>query len=82
MSVSSDPLNSNWSRYTVADIVTPGTAVATAGTESANPPEEAVTSRSALMAWSMLAVADFDADAPNTAMAETRARPTIRAEAV
>jgi hypothetical protein len=34
------------------------------------------------MAWSTLAVADFDNDAPNTAMAETRAMPTIRADAV
>ena len=37
---------------------------------------------SALMAWSTLAVADFEADAPNTAIAETRARPTMSADAV
>ena len=34
------------------------------------------------MALSTLLVADFDSDAPNTAMAETRASPTIRAAAV
>ena len=34
------------------------------------------------MALSTLLVADLDNDAPNTAMAETSARPTISAEAV
>ena len=34
------------------------------------------------MALSTLLVADRDSDAPNTAMAETSASPTIRAEAV
>ena len=34
------------------------------------------------MAWSTLAVADLDSDAPNTAMAETSASPTISADAV
>ena len=41
-----------------------------------------VTIRSALMALSTLLVADRDSDAPNTAMAETRARPTISADDV
>ena len=41
-----------------------------------------VTMRSALIAWSTLLVADLDSEAPKTAIAETRARPTIRAEAV
>ena len=34
------------------------------------------------MALSTLLVADVDSDAPNTAMAETRASPTISADAV
>ena len=38
--------------------------------------------RSALMALSTLLVAERDREAPNTAMAETRASPTIRADAV
>ena len=66
----------------VAVGVTPGTAEANSGTESARLPDEAVTRRSALMALSTLAVADFDTEAPNTAMAETRAMPIISAEAV
>ena len=40
------------------------------------------TIRSALMALSTLLVAERDSDAPNTAMAETRASPTIRADDV
>ena len=38
--------------------------------------------RSALIAWSTLLVADLDSEAPNTAIAETRASPTISADAV
>ena len=34
------------------------------------------------MALSTLLVADLDSDAPNTAMVDTRARPTMSAEAV
>ena len=62
--------------------MTPGTAEANSGAPSARVPEEAVTRRSALMASSTLAVADFETEAPNTAMAETRAIPIISAEAV
>ena len=63
--------------------MTPGTADAVAGTESLSSPDPvAVTMRSALMAWSALLVADFDSEAPNTAIAETRAKPTMSAAAV
>ena len=66
--------------------VTPGTADATFGTALLNFPGPFLlvveTIRSALMALSTLLVADLDSDAPNTAMAETRARPTISADAV
>ena len=44
------------------------------------PEPVADTMRSALIAWSTLLVADFDSDAPNTAIAETRARPTMSAD--
>ena len=50
--------------------------------ESAGPLPVAVRMRSALIAWSTLLVADLDSDAPNTAIADTRASPTISAEAV
>ena len=63
--------------------VTPGTAATVAGTESLSCPLPlAETSRSALIAWSTLLVADSDSDAPNTAIADTRASPTMSAEAV
>ena len=60
-------------------------AVATGATELLKPPEpcgELVMMWSALTASSTLLVADFDRDAPNTAIVDTRARPTIRADAV
>ena len=63
--------------------MTPGTPDATIGTELPNSPlpfwlvVEMI--RSALIALSTLLVADRDREAPNTAMAETRARPTISA---
>ena len=38
--------------------------------------------KSALMALSTLLVAERESEAPNTAMAETRARPTMSADAV
>ncbi len=63
--------------------VTPGTAATAAGTESLSCPLPLTeTSRSALIAWSTLLVADSDSDAPNTAIADTRASPTMSAEAV
>ena len=63
--------------------VTPGTAEAVPATEVLSWPEPvAVTIMSALIAWSALAVADLDSEAPKTAIAETRARPTMRAAAV
>ncbi len=65
--------------------VTPGT-LAAFGTAVLNEPVPPVlvveTIRSALMALSTLAVAERDREAPNTAMAETRASPTIRADDV
>ena len=67
-------------------VVTPGTADATFGTTVLNDPDPLlfvfVTIRFALRALLTLLVADLDADAPNTAMAETRASLTIRADAV
>ena len=66
--------------------MTPGTEDATWGTDSLKFPLPALfvveTMRSALMALSTLAVAERDREAPNTAMAETRASPTIRADDV
>ena len=63
--------------------MTPGTAAAAPGTVALSCPVPlAVISRSALIAWSTLLVADSDSDAPNTAIAETRASPTMSAEAV
>jgi hypothetical protein len=64
--------------------VTPGTAVAVAGTDwlSSPDPLAVVTSRLALIASSTLLVADSDTDAPNTDIAATRARPTMSAAAV
>ncbi len=63
--------------------MTPGTADATLGTVVLKLPDPflfvLLTMRSALMALSTLLVADFDSDAPKTAMAETRASPTISA---
>ena len=65
--------------------VTPGTAAASGATALEKPPCAlfgVVTMMSALIALSTLLVADFDNDAPNTAMADTSANPTISAEAV
>ena len=67
--------------------MTPGTRAACSGTVVLKPPGPPdmfvfVTIRSALMALSTLLVAERDSEAPNTAMAETRASPTIRAEDV
>ncbi len=81
-----DCLNSNCPPYTVEVDVTPGTPATTAGTVVLNAPGplllELLTMMFAAMAWSMLAVADCETDAPNTAMTETKASPTIKAEAV
>ncbi len=70
----------------VLEAVTPGTADASFGTVLLNFPGPfllvAETIRSALMALSTLLVAERDSDAPNTAMAETSASPTISAAAV
>ena len=66
--------------------VTPGTDDATVGTAVLKLPVPPLlggeTIRSALMALSTLLVAERDTEAPNTAMTETRAKPTMRAEAV
>src|SRR5271154_6440888 len=69
----------------VEEAVTPETADATLGTKVLNDPDPLVlvlvTITSALRALSLL-VAERDNEAPNTAITETRARPTIRAAAV
>src|ERR1039458_10526011 len=64
--------------------VTPGTAAALVTTALLKVPAPlpVVTMRSARTASSTLAVADLDSEAPNTDIAATRARPTMRAEAV
>src|ERR1700733_15682130 len=63
--------------------VTPGTAATRVGTESLSCPVPlAEITRSALIAWSTLLVADSEYDAPKTAIADTRARPTMSADAV
>ena len=66
--------------------MTPGTAPATIGTVLPNSPFPVelagVMMRSALIALSTLLVAELDSEAPNTAMADTSASPTISAAAV
>ena len=71
----------------MVEAVTPGTVDTVLGTVLLNSPVEdplllVVTIRSALTALSTLLVADFESDAPKTAIAETRASPTISADAV
>ena len=67
-------------------VVTPGTADASCGTASLNPPGPFVfvfeTIRLALTALSTLLVVDLESDAPKTVIVDTRANPTIRADAV
>ncbi len=66
--------------------MTPGTAPAKIGTVLPNSPFPVelagVMMRSALIALSTLLVAELDSEAPNTAMADTSASPTISAAAV
>ena len=66
--------------------LTPGTARRPRPTAELKPrsapTDELVMMYSALIAWSMLLVAERDSEAPNTAMVETRASPTISAAAV
>ena len=61
---------------------TPGTPETAVTADFGNPELGPVTTRSALTASSMLLVVDLDSDAPNTAMADTKANPTMRAAAV
>ena len=81
----SDPWILNWPWYTTEVAVTPGTTAAVGATDLENPPcefEGVDTIRSARMALSTLLVAELDSEAPKTEMTETRASPTMSAEAV
>ena len=65
--------------------MTPGTRVTASARALLNEPEPLLVPlmiRSALIASLMLDVAERDTDAPKTAMADTRAMPIMRAEAV
>ena len=68
------------------DAVTPGTLDTALGTVVLKAPDpllfELDTIRSAAMALSMLLVVERDTDAPNTAITDTSASPTMSAEAV
>src|ERR1039458_4597909 len=86
VSVATACCTSNSPVYTVEDAVTPGSDAAACDTVLLKPPappdDDDVTMRLALMALSMLLVADFASEAPKTATAEISARPTMSADEV